>query len=113
MTTYYNEAAFFDAWRTGVELAGPRFFGDGTHSPATAASKWDLTPDVEYISNSIGVLSSGEQVFLASLVSLYSSDLGGQLLADIGVHGLADISAALDKPRVEVLAALLLAYPGW
>lgn len=76
-------------------------------------AKWDLVPDVDYISDSIGVLSSGERVFLAAMVSFYSADLGGQLLSSIGVHGLSDISAALDQPRLQVLSALLLSYPGW
>lgn len=67
---FHDETAFFDAWKTGVSLTGPRYFGDGSNSPAAARRKWDLEPQVEDIAASLGVLSSGESIFLAALVSL-------------------------------------------
>lgn len=112
-TTFHDETAFFDAWKTGVSLAGPRYFGDGSHSPATARSKWDLEPQVEHISGSLGVLSSGESVFLAALVSFYDSDSGGEMLTQVGAHGLSDLAARLDETRRQVLADLLVSYAGW
>ena len=95
----YNEQAFFDAWRRGVTIAGRRWFGDGNAAPQSAASKWDLAPRIDDITASIGILSSGEAMFLASMVSFYSSDPGGQMLGDLGATGLSDISASLDEPR--------------
>ena len=62
-TMFHDEAAFFEAWRTGVALAGERYFGDRTHFPTTATSKWDLEPRVESITKALGVLSSGEPCF--------------------------------------------------
>ena len=37
--------AFFEAWKRGVEIAGPQWFGDGTREGLNQAkSKWDLRP---------------------------------------------------------------------
>jgi hypothetical protein len=112
-TTFYDEAAFFDAWRAGAAIAGERFFGDGTYSPSTARSKWDLEPQVESISTNLGVLSSGEAMFLAAMVSFYDSRSGGEMLNQVGADGLSDIAARLDESRRQVLADLLVSYPGW
>jgi hypothetical protein len=98
-TTFYDETAFFDAWKTGVTIAGPRYFGDGTYSPATARSKWDLEPRLDDITRSLGVLSSGEAIFLAALVSFYDAGSGGEMLTTVGTDGLSDLAARLDERR--------------
>ena len=116
MTEFYSEPAHFDAWKRGVAIAGARWFGDGQTTPENAGSKWDLAPRVADIEASIGVLSSGEAVFLAALVAFYNDRTGGHLLQNavgVEVFGLADISAALDEPRRRVIADLLVSYPGW
>lgn len=115
MTTgFYNEDAFFDAWRGGVRLAGPRYFGKGTAEAVNYATrKWDLEPDYELVTSALGVLSSGEAIFLAAMYSFYNSDDGGKMLAQLGVTAPGDIAAALDEPRRRVIAALLIAYAGW
>lgn len=110
---FYNEQAFFEAWQRGVAIAGHHWFGDGQMAPDNATSKWDLAPRVDDIFASIGVLSSGEAMFLAAMVSFYNSDPGGQMLRDLGATGLSDISASLDEQRRSVLADLLVSYPGW
>ncbi|MEX3646614.1 hypothetical protein [Mycolicibacterium porcinum] len=111
--TYYDEAAFFEAWRAGVVLAGEQYFGNGTHSPATASSKWDLAPGLERINHDIGVLSSGEATFLAALVSFYDGAAGADLQRHAEARGLSDVATRLDHVRRQVLADLLIAYPGW
>lgn len=105
--------AFFHAWKRGVELVGPTLFGDGTQAGLDrAVDKWDLRPNVEAIRDVIGVMSSGEKVFLAALVSFYNAEDGGALLKRVGVNGLADLSG-LDLERRQVIAALILHYTGW
>jgi hypothetical protein len=105
--------AFFDAWRRGVELAGPALFGEGTReSFDRAAGKWDLCPNVDLISEAISVMSSGERVFLAAMVSFYNAEHGGALLKRVGVHGLADLGG-LDLKRRRIIADLLMHYSGW
>ena len=105
--------AFFDAWKRGVELAGPTLFGEGTReSFARAVDKWDLCPNVDAIGEAIGAMSSGERVFLAAMVSFYNAEDGGVLLQRVGVHGFADLGG-LDLPRRRVIADLLLHYSGW
>lgn len=106
-------AQFFRAWKTGVSLAGVRFFGAGTQTALDrAASVWDLCPNMALIADSIGVLSGGEKLFIAALTSFYNAEDGGQLLRRIGVHGLADLGG-LDFARRTVIAALILNYTGW
>ncbi len=112
---HFDEApsAFFDAWKQGVRLAGPHFFGDGQPDVlARAKSKWDLAPDLSRIVQALGVLSSGERVFIAALASFYNAHDSQELLRRAGVQGLADLGT-LDLQRRQVIAALLLHYTGW
>jgi hypothetical protein len=113
MSEFYNEQAVFDAWRRGVAIAGPRWFGDGNTSPQSASSKWNLAPRVDDIAASIGVLSSGEATFLAAMVSFYNSDPGSKMLRDLEGCSLNDVAACLDEPRRRVIADLLNSYAGW
>ena len=113
-TTYYNETAFFAAWHKAVRLAGPLYFGDGTaENVETAKSKYDLPPDYDEVTGALGVLSSGEAVFLAALYSFFNADAGGKMLASLGANGLGDIAAHLDEARCRVIADLLVSYAGW
>ena len=105
--------AFFDAWRRGVELVGPELFGTGTREGLKQAiCKWDLRPNMDAIIDAIGVMSSGEKVFLAAMVSFYNAEEGGALLRRVGVYGLADLGG-LDLERRKIIAALMLNYSGW
>ena len=105
--------AFLEAWKRGVEIAGPQWFGDGTPEGLDhARSKWDLCPDLQRIHATLGVLSNGERLFLATLCSFYNAREGGALLAHCGFHGLADLGG-LDLQRRRVIADLLLNYDGW
>ncbi|WP_454793766.1 hypothetical protein [Mycolicibacterium lutetiense] len=113
MTDFYDETAFFEAWRSGVSLAGEHYFGNGTLSSAAASSKWGLSPDLERITHDISVLSSGEAVFLAALVSFYDGTAGTELLAQADARSFSDVAARLDFPRRQVLADLIIAYSGW
>ena len=107
-------ARFLEAWKRGVRLAGPQFFGTGSSHAALdqAESKWDLCPKMDLIDRAIGVMSSGEKVFLAALTSFYNAEDGGELLKRVHVQGLADFGG-LDLERRAVIAALILNYTGW
>ncbi|TPG90335.1 hypothetical protein EAH72_29480 [Pseudomonas caspiana] len=106
-------AAFLYAWKQGVALAGPTYFGDGTQiSLNNATCRWDLRPNLLMINNAINVLSTNERVFLAALVSFYDTDEGGVLLKQVGVRGLADLGV-LDPERRDVIASLVMHHHGW
>tara|TARA_R110001599_G_scaffold192503_1_gene387940 strand:+ start:61105 stop:61506 length:402 start_codon:yes stop_codon:yes gene_type:complete len=105
--------AFFRAWKRGVRLLSPALFGLGTQAQIDQAQdKWELCPNLETIDQAIDVMSSGERVFLATLVSFYNAEIGGALLKRVGVHGLSDLGG-LDLDRREVIADLILYYTGW
>jgi hypothetical protein len=106
-------AVFLSSWRDGVRLAGAHLFGDGTEEGLErAVDKWELCPRIDLINAAIDVMSSGQKVFLAALVSFYDSDDGGRLLQRVGVRGLSDLGR-LDLQRRAIVAALLLNYTGW
>lgn len=104
---------FFQTWKQAVLLAGPVYFGNGKRDSVTEArDKWDLCPDVPLIQSAIGVMSHGEQVFIAALVSFYDDETGGRLLRRAGVNGLADFGL-LDMQRRALIANLIIHYSGW
>lgn len=115
----HAEAHFLAAWKRGVLLAGPQYFGNRGRAGGAdradvdeAKTKWDLCPRMDLIAHAIGVMSPGEQRFLAALTSFYNSEDGGRLLRRAGFHGFADLGG-LDFKRRTVLAALVLSYTGW
>lgn len=115
MSKFYDGQAFLQSWKAGVQLAGPKWFGDG-NDPETAETKWDLAPCVDFIEANIGYLSTSEAVFLAAMVSFYNDRIGGPLLQSVVGYedvGMADIAASLDEPRRRVIGNLLLSYCGW
>lgn len=117
-----NERLFLNAWKRGVELAGPQYFTcrpqfgetlEPASSVAEATDRDQLAPDYEFICETIGVLSAGQRKFLAAMCSFYNASWGGDLLREQGVNGLADLSATLDPEHRQVIADLLVSYSGW
>jgi len=105
--------AFFKAWKRGVELAGSQWFGSGNREDLVQAqSQWDLCPELARIKRGFGVLSNGERIFLAAMVSFYNAHEGATMLKRCHVEGLADLGG-LDLQRRKVIAELLLHYSGW
>ncbi|QVX40770.1 hypothetical protein J4H89_23585 (plasmid) [Ralstonia solanacearum] len=105
--------AFFEAWKRGAEIAGAEWFGDGTPEGLQQAnSKWDLRPNLQRLNHAFGVLSSGQRMFLAAMVSFYNAHDGAKLLKRCGFEGLSDLNG-LDLGRRKVVADLLLYYNGW
>ena len=100
-------------WKRGVEIAGPQWFGDGTREGLNQAkSKWDLRPDMLRANDALGVLSSGERMFLSAMFSFYNAREGGAMLKRCHFQGLSDFDG-LDLQRRQVIADLLLNYSGW
>jgi hypothetical protein len=71
-----------------------------------------LCPRLDRISDAFGVLSSGQRMFLAAMVSFYNAHDGGELLHRCGFEGLSDLGG-LDLERRRVIADLVLNYSGW
>ena len=105
--------AFFKAWKRGVEIAGPEWFGDGTpEGLQRATSKWDLRPKVLLLNDALDVLSGGQRMFLSAMVSFYNAREGGAMFKRCGFEGLSDLGG-LDLERRKVIADLVLNYSGW
>mgnify|MGYP003606198457 CR=1 FL=1 len=105
--------AFFEAWKRGVEIAGPQWFGDGIREGLNQAkSKWDLRPAMLRANDALGVLSSGERMFLSAMFSFYNAREGGAMLKRCHFQGLSDFDG-LDLQRRKVIADLLVNYSGW
>lgn len=112
-TEFNSEIAFFDAWTRGVEIAGPRWFKRDTWGATGGPSKWDYAPDYDAIEQSLGVLSTGEAAFLASMCSFYSPTGGRELMERLELGSPGSIAAVLDESRRRVIADLIISYSGW
>lgn len=105
--------AFFEAWKRGAQIAGHEWFGDGTREGLQrATTKWDLRPNMLMLNDALGVLSSGQRMFLSAMVSFYNAREGGAMLKRCGFEGLSDFGG-LDLERRQVIADLTLHYNGW
>lgn len=118
---HYDSAPgrFLEAWKQGVTKAGPRFFKTKEgYTPATveaATDKWQLIPNWEYVNENIGVLSTGEKVFLATLCSFYNGDWGHQLIEEHGQGyvSVGDIANRLELDESHIITQLMLNHTGW
>lgn len=105
--------AFFEAWKRGVVLAGYQWFGDGRiETLERATTKWILRPNVQRIKDAFGVLSGGQQMFVAAMVSFYNTQEGAALLRHCGFEGLSDLGG-MDLEHRQVIADLVLHYNRW
>ena len=64
------------------------------------------------LNDALGVLSSGQRMFLSAMVSFYNSREGGAMLKRCGFEGLSDFGG-LNLERRKVIADLTLNYNGW
>nr|WP_067285897.1 hypothetical protein [Marinobacterium profundum] len=104
--------AFFQAWKRGVVLAGPQWFGDGTHEGLQrATSEWELRPNIQALIDALSVLNHGQRLFLSAMVSFYNTTEGNAMLRRCGFQGLPALGG-LDLQQRQVLADLLLNYRG-
>ena len=92
--------AFFEAWKRGVEIAGPEWFGDGTREGLNQANtKWDLRPDMLRLNDALGATSImvthdvQESLVMVDYIYFVS---GGQIVAE----GTPDEIRASDDPFV-------------
>lgn len=107
-------AAFLNAWKDGIHLAGIGYFNVTSDTVGQATDKFQLVPDLARVFDSVGVLSHYEQVFLISLCQFYCDSDTHAYCADTGLAmpSLADI-ANLDTQRLDVITRLMHSYSGW
>ncbi|MEJ2199488.1 MAG: hypothetical protein P8X63_00510 [Desulfuromonadaceae bacterium] len=103
---------FLAAWKRGVEFLGADLFGPGTVE--SARDKNDLCPLRGPIEMVFKKESSGEEQFLAALVSFYDPLWGAQLAKGIGCpRSVCGLTYNLDHQCTQILCELLLNYEGW
>lgn len=103
---------FFEAWRDGVILAGPIFFGQKT--PDTAINKNDLRPDFQMIERALPSMGTGEAQFMSALVSFFDPQKGELLSSRLKTEkSLCGLTIGIDATGKRILARLLTSYCGW
>lgn len=122
METKQEKKVFSDefsaAWWFGVELAGYRFFGDGTEESFRAATnKEQMRPNFPKIADVLGDCGKtyAEELFLVMMCGFYNDTATDEHLAP-KLNRPPTVGRAayvLDQPRREVIAALLMTYRGW
>ncbi len=107
-----KRAAFFAAWKRGVERLGPELFGPGSLEKARA--KTELEPRRESIDTAFDHLSRGQQQLLGAMVSFFDPDWGEELAARTEDEKcLCALTFNLDKDEMEIVCDLLRNYTGW
>ena len=99
--------SLFEAWKRGVEIAGPEWFGDSTREGAglePGQAKWDLRPNMPWFNDALGVLGARTDI-LSAMVSFccQRAKSGGAMLKRCYFHGLSDFDG-LDLQRRKVIA---------
>lgn len=104
---------FSEAWLRAIGLFGerPRYFINSGRPASQSFRAWP--PDVALIKKDLEELPSSDAIFLAAMVSFFNGDTGGKLLRGLGASGLSNIAVSLDDERRQLLADLLVRYPGW
>ena len=98
--------------RGNAASTSPEPNGSATAGLQRATTKWDLRPKLLMLNDALGVLSSGQRMFLSAMVSFYNAREGGAMLKRCGFEGLSDLGG-LDLERRKVVADLTLNYNGW
>ncbi len=94
-----------------------RYFKTSTGSIEEVSSHYDLKPNIEAITrdqaDSGGLkLSHAQRRMLMTLVALWEGATADQLFEE-GLGSLSRIIQSMDRNNRELLAELILAYPGW
>lgn len=118
-----SKKRFLQAWLKGVKKIGWQYFQyqspiDTRHLPRVDSieeviDKLQAMPDCKLIRENIGSMSSGESALLAAMCSIFNANWGGELMREVGINGLADLSRRLDEAGTDVVSELLINYRGW
>jgi len=103
---------FLEAWKQGVNIIGGKFFNQ-KNPLNTIKDKNELRPNYEYIHENIWVISSGQKALLALMCSFFNSSWGGDLMNEVGIKSMSDVSTKLDYESLDVVTELLTNYHGW
>jgi hypothetical protein len=113
-----NEQAFTALVKEAIRYNQlERYFRAVTGSIENASSHYDLTPNVDAITrdqaDSGGLkLSHAQRRMLMTLVALWEGTTADRLF-DEGLGSLSRIIQSMDRNNRELMAELILTYPGW
>lgn len=106
-------AAFLDAWKDGLQLAGVSFFGCQAGRPADAVHWHQLTPKLDVMRRELPNRAQADAAFAAAMASFYNAEEGHKLMTRAGCHSFGGLATLLDIRRRAILACLLVNFRGW
>ena len=99
---------FLAAWRDAIALIGEGYFM--LRKPLSeCTTKWDMEPKVDALRSRLGVMSSGEAVFVKCVLQFFDD----RCMHKQDVPTLVDISNRLDAERLRIVMRLMRHYGGW
>lgn len=107
--------AFLEAWKQAIRLCGHcGWFGAADEIYLQRATRKDqLQPRIKDIQKHIALIPMSDACLVAAMVSFYNPAEGARLAARIDANGIGAITAPLKPEQRQVLAALIISYPGW
>lgn len=104
---------FDNAWKKGVKKIGIEFFNLKASSLDVAEKRWQLEPNYQFITESIGGCSHGKQVLLAMMYSFFDPECGQELLEKVGTPNFVDARNYLDEEGIHIISELWNSHYGW
>jgi hypothetical protein len=113
-----NEQEFTDALKEAIRYNQlERYFTADACPVEDVDNHYDLAPDVPAIKKDQAdrgglKLSHAQRRMLTVLVALWEGNMANQLFEE-GIGSLSSIIQSMDRNNRELLAELILTYPGW
>lgn len=104
---------FRQAWKDGVQLAGPSLFGCQCGQPEHAQHWRQLTPKLDVIRKSLPNKSQAEATFAAAMASFFNAEEGQKLLKKAGCEAFGGLANILPPRQRSIIACLFLNFHGW
>lgn len=108
-----SAARFTQAWKAGIDIAGPSLFGCQAASPEQATHWHQLTPKLDVMRKELPNRSQSDAAFAGALASFFNAEEGHKLMKKAGCESFGHLAYQLDPVRRAVLADLLASFGGW
>lgn len=109
-----SKERFLTAWKTAIEIIGPKYFECvGISNFKEATDREQIRPNKDAIEERIDVCSAGEGVFIGAVMSFFNDKWGSGICDCFGYHGAGGTANRLELDEMEIVIELMNSHTGW